>query len=414
MKSINKDKIDETNYDESRMKNRQTGQEEAFSDNEINKAYEDLITGLEDLQIHSLNFFISALESDKSKEIVNKYGNNAIDYFINLSQFGSEEIQSLALSCVELFYNHGDLDVSNISNPEYVQFLIQNKLMTSIPEANKVLSILSIDAAEDDESITTMFENNILGFISELPPETGYGELIYIILPQIDQESPQINDMIILVLRMLESPNPDNICNGLKCINFFISNDMECFDFDAFHSSFPQFLLSGNELIVPLAFDILSNEKFPSNENDINAVFQCLANGGPTSLFAIKYLIKTSESWMENPPPEIFNGLMLSIPTFKYNNVEFALQLLVPSLRAPGIEFNPGQIQLLSDFLCDKSTGKFIIFALNIIWERIQSQEDNSWFTEELAKHDLEIDEMTNDQDEELSTAASRLLDIIS
>lgn len=403
-----------------RMKDRQVHKDSNFSNSEIDTSYTDFKTGIEDLQLHSLKFFVNALKSDKKKEILSKYDEVVTFHLKSLSENGStEEIQSLALICLELFYSNGNLEISEISDPNYIQFLIEHKLAQSVPESNAALSLLSIIASEDDdESIELMFKFNIFNHVAELSPEIEFGELIYIILQHINEENPDFSELINAIMPlipiMIESPNVINVCNGLRCISTLLSNSWECFDFESFHSSFSQFLLADNELIVNTAFEVLSNESFPLNESDFGSVLQCLKNGGNSAIPAIKFLLNTQEKWLENPPPEIFYNAVSCLSKLKYTSVETALQLIILSLKAPGIEFNSEQIQTLSNFLGDRGTARFLVIIFNLIWERVQAKGNSDWFKGELASYDNEIEQMISYSDESVSTAASKLLDIIS
>lgn len=398
--------------DHTRNINRQACDNDDFSSYDIKTAYQDLNSGIEDLQLVAINFFLRALDSDKNKDIIDNYQANSILYLKEISQYGStDEIQSLALICISLFYKYKGLEVSIINDPFYIQFLIKEKLMSSIPEADAVLHILSVIADEEEDSIGIILELSFFDLVPELPPETEYGELIDIIVKQKANELPDIDKVVSLLPIMLDSQNPNNVCHALKCIEIFVTMDWDCFDFDGFHSGFPQFLLSDDEQIVATAFSLL--EKITPSEDDMNAVFQCLSNGGDVSLKAMKYLIKNQELWAENIPSDLYYCLISCVSSLKYNDVGMALALLIDSLSAPGIEFNPDQIEILSNFLNDRNSATYVIKAFCIIWDKIQANDDNSWFIEILQKHDTELEEMASCADEDVSEVASKLLEIL-
>lgn len=404
--------MNQTDNNDVRMIDRQDNKTTNISEEEIERAYKDFESGSEQLHLHSLKFFVDALKSDNNKMIVTKYGKELIGFFLIMSEHGlTDEIQALALICVSLCYEHQILTLKAISKPEYIGFLINKKLMHSIPEANAVLHILSTIVSEKSKFVEIILGYDIFKIIPNLPPETEFGELVDVLLQQIVNVTPEINSIVSLIPMMLSSPNSVNVCHGLQCVNILISRNWNCFDFDDFHSTFPQFLLSENPAIASTAFSLL--RKFPPNEDDIKAVLQRISNGGNISLHAISYFIDTQQLWENSPSPDLFNCIISCISKSKYNVVSRALKLLMPSLKASGLKFDSSQVQQLCNFLSDKDVSQHILPALCFIWDRIQTTDNTDWFTEEIGKYDSDIEELTSSSNDEIAELASKLLQIM-
>ncbi|OHT13222.1 hypothetical protein TRFO_16653 [Tritrichomonas foetus] len=404
-------KTSEQSFNEARLINRHSSDTIEINDVEIQERLNDFHSGKDLLKIHALNYFMTILQTDNNDKIVKKYGNDAIIYFIDLCQYGSDEMQTPALICLALCYRHRYINVNAINRAPFIDFIIENRLMRSIPESNAALSLLSILASEKPKSIMNMLSHNLLGIVPNMPPQCNYGELIDVILQQLHQQSAEVEIIVSLIPLLLNSPNPENVCHGIQCIGLLITRNWNCFDFDAFHANYPQFLISQDHLIASTAFNVL--EKFPPNEADLEAIFQVLKNGGDLAHFPINYLTKTIEIWKKSPPPQLFGCLVECITKSKYSVINQAFSIMPASLCAPGIELNDQIVNIITQFIQDRTLAKRIVEVLCIILDRIQASGDIGWFINEIVNYDTEIEEIATSGDEKASVFATKLLEVM-
>ena len=399
-------------FNEIRNMSRQNEELKELDENKIEQALLDFQSGQDLLQLHSLKLFLTLLDSEFSDKVVKKYGSEAVIFFIDLCQYGmTPEIQNYAILCLALCYRNHNLSISAIKRPQFIEFLVQNKLFNNVQEANAALSLLSIIASESKEKIQILIDNNIFQALSNMPPECNYGELVDVILQQILEPSPVVEIIASFIPVLLQSPNPKNVCHGLQCVGIFITRGWNCFDYDGFHSSFPQFLSNENTEILSTAFSVLEKMQ-PSNE-DLNAVLKVINRGGNNAYFPIQYLQKTLPLWKDSPPPQLIQCLVECISNSKYRIINQAMDLLSPALSASGIVITNKIIHQLLNFLQDKNLSSKILEGLLIIWDRIQATDQSQYFVNEISQYDSEIEDLLSSSNEKVANYAQKLLEIM-
>lgn len=389
-----------------------------FPYEDINLLANDLETGEQTLQLNALREFNVLLDGDINfvDRVLIESGENTFFYFFHLAQYGLDnEAQILALICLNKAVNRRIFSIEPVGQDSFIEFLIDNRLTpdNDISAINAAIDILTIDYMEFIERRSIFPLEKIIQILSELPLEVNSGQLIEAIVNSLPQGSTLIEIIISLLSGMMNPDYPKNLNYALRSYGLLVLNGF--IDINEFISILPQYILSDNKDIVSTAFYTL--EQLPvipesiwdilitriSQQNNIEAC----------AVFAINYMAKKSELWMQSPPSQLFEALILCIQNNSYTCGLSALCFLEPAVKTSNYPINEEIVRLITDFLQDQSSGKYALFAICAINQKIQTSKNVDWFFSVLQDVEEDIENLAAHPDLIVASSASDLLTLI-
>jgi hypothetical protein len=213
-----------------------------------------------------------------------------------------------------------------------------------------------------------------------------------------------------LLLQLLESPVPDNVCQALKGIETFIRRECGLCDIDAAHALLPQLVLHEDPTVVSTAYLVLEVIPEPM-QADFAAVIDGLRASG-SAVWAVNFLRRREEMWCNDPPPQMLAALVESIQVLPYDKARVVVTLLEPALGTPEQAVLQQIMRLIGPFLEDQHAAivRAVLGAMVRIWQLIQPSGDTEWFLEALADLGAALDNLGASEDANVQEAARILL----
>jgi hypothetical protein len=293
----------------------------------------------------------------------------------------ADETRKLAISCLgkEAMVEQCELDP--LCQSRFLHFLVDS-LPTDDPQiTNTILKLLSIVISESQEARDHLYAEDLFGHLAAMPnfPDYNVGEVIYLAVRaelHAAEPSPVLEQLASLLLQLLESPVPDNICQALKGIETFIRRECALCDVDAAHALLPQLVLHDDPTVVSTAYLVLEVIPEPT-QADFAAVINGLRGSG-SAVWAVNFLRRRQEMWMDDPPPEMLAALIESIQVLPYDKARVVVTLLESALGAPEQAVLQQVMELIGPFLEDQHGAivSAVLRAIARIWQLIQPSGD--------------------------------------
>ncbi|KAH0793203.1 hypothetical protein GPJ56_002912 [Histomonas meleagridis] len=385
---------------------------ESFNTDLVLQANLKLQSDDDNIQSEGLMEYINLLESPFEDQVMANGGREALAYFMGLSWNGcSERTQKLAIMCLSKVISDSYFDVEMVIRADFLHHLINNHLQGPPQFVNATTKLLSIVFSESSVAREIIYSTNIFDRLLQLPLECNTGELICLAVEHSDEPVPQIAQLAALMLQLLETDNFMNACYSLRCFSILISRNWNIFDFEKLHQILPRYLDCEILEVSTAAFLVL--EQIPPNQNDINAVIDCMKYSNSHSHHALKYLKKSIMIWKDSPPSKLIEALQFLLEHSSFRIAQEALMLVIPALNGNSAKITPDLIKLICKFLSDTLTGKNAIATLRVIMNFMQTPENASLFKTIISEFEPEIEQFILDEDNEVANVAQELLDFM-
>jgi hypothetical protein len=376
----------------------------------ITVAVTDLNSGVDFLQLAALQQFSNLLTAD-GPTILKTCGEDILYSFLHLAQHGlTPDTQRAALICLTLEIHIPGCNIEPICHPPFLHFLVES-LGCGDPEVvNICLNLISTIFSESSDGREALIHLELFARFDSIPGlmECNIAEIVANAIQLADDPDESVANLAMILLQLLSSPNPDNVCHSLRGLSHLVSKEWICFDIEAIQRALPTLLSHENDDIVSASFLLL--EQLPVTDGTFAAVMEALGRG---SNCAINFLRRTVAVWNQNAPPELIGYLIGFIKSTSYDRGRIAAELIVPALNLADVDVLMDIMDTIGQFLSDPLAGKAVVKTIAHIVAVVTPCGEIGWLIEKISEHIEELEALLESPDEETVAVVQTLLNLI-
>lgn len=399
----------------------------------------ELITSpIPDRQGMGLQMFYEFLSNEefRSQRIPNEMFFN----FMNCALYGSapdggwSPIQKIALGCLSLSVLSPFCDIQPLCEPRFIEFLMACLDIPDMDVINAALKILAIifqvgeaqineqelmgDAGEGATDAPSM-RDILIGHYSlvdkllsnpDVYIQCNIAEILTLVLEY--APNPMLADIL---MRILDTPHEANICLALQGVRHLLTNDLLSPEqLEGLRKYLIGFITSPSVKIVSEAYVLL--DVMPvTGADEIQASITNMTRTDDAPAHAIHYLKRKMPVWAAAPPSNLLPTLVGAMQsTLDYTKASLAIELIPPALTSVDLEGLKAVVDVIIPFLSDELVTRHVLLILAKVWEqlRARSPEERFWFEEVVSNYNDELEDLSANASEEISTPAQILLDM--
>lgn len=386
------------------------GHKRAYNPADYDRFWPLLISTPPENQLLALKAYSEILQGDDIDAAIADTHDECQVYFLGYAMAGiTPEIQAYALFCLRLAFERSQrhLNLEPLNRSNVLDFFINALQMNYICAINS-LKILSILYSELIDVRQPLLEKNIIPIILSLPDEMNSGELLLIILRNMETPDPIIIQALINFVDT-SNPNSANLIYGLSSIEYILSINYPLDDsiLNNIHGKLPIFLESSDPDIISAAFDVLKHFT-DLTQYDFQAISNLILHQDDNKVKdAIRFFCNISSKI--TMPPNLSNLMTNVISTRSHICIKYAIDLV--SLCISELEITPELVACITERLSTDLKHECAIALARIV--SIKEAEKPEWLTQLLNEEIITLEDLKDDMNQKTSQAAQFILNYL-